>query len=158
MQIEPNKKHCTPHFYPQSFSMLCKIASNYGLATNGVGCPMPSLHPYPRLRHPPTTLEQRLSIIHLGPNTIQMTPLYGIGAIFPNLMRQPQSIIKCDTFIIWIQTFGNVAELNLNSNKNNKYEIEVPNARGKVNNLDYHVYHYPRRARPLCLENPILFC
>ena len=36
--------------------------------------------------------------------------------------------------------------------------MEIPNAQGGVNNLDYHVYHYPRPARPLCLENPILVC
>ena len=90
--IEPNEEHYTPHFYPQSFFMLCKISSNSGLATNGVGCLMLSLHPYPHLRHPPTSLEQRLSIVHLGPDTIQVAPSRGIGAIFPNLMRQPQLI------------------------------------------------------------------
>ena len=34
----------------------------------------------------------------------------------------------------------------------------VPNARGVVKNLDYHVYHYLRPARPLCLGNPELVC
>jgi len=97
-------------FYPQSFSMLCKIASNCGLATNEVGCSMTSLHLYPPLRHPPTSLEQRLSIVHLGPDSIQVAPSRGIHAIFSNLMRQPQSVTKWDTFIIWIQPLWNVAE------------------------------------------------
>ena len=85
--------------------ILRKIASNCGLATNGVWYLMPSPHPYPYLRHPPTSLEQRLSIIHLGPYTIQMAPSRRIGAIFPNLMSQPQSIIKWDTFTIRVQPF-----------------------------------------------------
>ena len=51
---------------------------------------MPSLHPYPPLRHPPTSLEQRLSIVHLCLDTIQMATSRGIGVIFPSLMRQPQ--------------------------------------------------------------------
>ena len=55
---------------------------------------MPSLHPYPPLRHPLTSLEQRLSIVHLYLDTIQVAPSRGIGVIFPNMMRQLQSITK----------------------------------------------------------------
>jgi hypothetical protein len=43
-----------------------------------------------------------------------------------------------------------------NINKNNTYEMEDPNARGVVNNLEYHVYQYLCHDRPLCLGNSIL--
>ena len=36
--------------------------------------------------------------------------------------------------------------------------MEVSNARGVINNLDYHVYHYLRPAQPLCLGNLVLVC
>jgi hypothetical protein len=49
-------------------------------------------------------------------------------------------------------------ELRKNLNKNTTYEMEFPNVRGVVNNLDYHVYYYPRPAQPLYLGNPILVC
>jgi hypothetical protein len=39
-------------------------------------------------------------------------------------------------------------ELIKNLNKNYIYEMEVPNAQGIADNVDYHVYHYPRHARP----------
>ena len=52
--------------YPQSFSMHWNIPSNCKLATNGVWCLMLTPHPYPLLRHPPTSWELRLTIVHLG--------------------------------------------------------------------------------------------
>ena len=45
-----------------------------------------------------------------------------------------------------------------NLNKNNTKEMEVPNARGVVKNLDYPVYHYSRPTWPLCLGNSKLVC
>jgi hypothetical protein len=53
---------------------------------------MRSLHPYSPLRYPPTSLEQRLSIVHPGPDTIQVAPSRMIGGIFPNLMCQPKPV------------------------------------------------------------------
>ena len=70
--------------------MLCNIASNCGLATNKVWCLMPSPHPYPHLRYPLKSWELRLTIVHLGLDTIQVAPSRGIGPIFPHLMRQPR--------------------------------------------------------------------
>ena len=76
--------------------------------------------PYPHLRHPPTNWELRLTIAHLGPDTIWLAPWRGIHVIFYNLMRQPQWGTKINSCIIkWgkvinlytnIQASWNVAE------------------------------------------------
>ena len=41
--------------------------------------------------------------------------------------------------------------------KNKAYELESLIPQGLINNLDYHVHHYPRFAWPLHLENPTQF-
>jgi hypothetical protein len=70
---------------------------------------MPTMHPYPPLRHPPTCLEQTLSIVHPGPDTIQVAPSRGIGAIFPNLKsgRELKPLHKHYTnFEMWPRALG----------------------------------------------------
>ena len=59
----------------------------------------------------------------------------------------------------FLKRYTELQQMNLEkSNKNNKYKMEFWNAWNVINNLDYHVYHYPRLAQPLCLGYPILAC